>query len=76
MARLQSALEESQKKLVPALQGMSDDALAADVPQKFKRPPLMGSVGDALARLCYHEGYHNGQIGILRRLAGKEGAIK
>jgi len=74
--RLKSALEESQKKLVPALQGLSDAALAADVPEKFKRPPLMGSVGDALARLCYHEGYHNGQIGILRRLAGKEAAIK
>jgi len=36
----------------------------------------MGTVGDALARLCYHEGYHNGQIGIPRRLAGKEAAIK
>ncbi len=76
LSRLKSALEESQKKLVPALQALSDEALAADVPEKFKRPPLTGSVGDALARLCYHEGYHNGQIGILRRLAGKEGAIK
>ena len=76
LARLKSALEESQKKLIAALQGASDDALAADVPEQFKRPPLMGTVGDALARLCYHEGYHNGQIGILRRLAGKEGAIR
>ena len=74
--RLRSALAESQKKLVPALQGLSDEALAADVPEKFKRPPLTGSLGDALARLCYHEGYHNGQIGLLRRLAGKESAIK
>ena len=74
--RLRSALQESQKKLVPALQGLSDATLAADVPEKLKRPPLSGSVGDALARLCYHEGYHNGQIGILRRLVGKEAAIK
>ena len=74
--RLRSALEESQKKLVPALQGLSEEALAADVPEKLKRPPLTGSVADALARLAYHEGYHNGQIGILRRLAGKEAAIK
>ena len=74
--RLKSALEESQKKLVPALQGLSDATLAADVPEKLKRPPLMGTIGDALARLCYHEGYHNGQIGILRRLAGKAGAIR
>jgi len=76
LARLKSALEESQKKLIPALQGLSDETLAADVPEKFKRPPLTGSVGHALTRLCYHEGYHNGQIGILRRLAGKEGAIR
>jgi len=74
--RLKSALDESQKKLIPALQGLSDGALAAEVPEKFKRPPLTGTVGDALARLCYHEGYHNGQIGILRRLEGKEGAIR
>jgi uncharacterized damage-inducible protein DinB len=74
--RLKAALEESQKKLIPALQGMGDDVLAADVPEKFKRPPLTGSLGGALARLCYHEGYHNGQIGILRRLAGREAAIK
>jgi len=76
LALLKSALEESQKKLVPALQALSDEALAAPVPEKYKRPPLTGSVGDALTRLCYHEGYHNGQIGILRRLAGKEGAIR
>ncbi len=76
LERLKVALDESQKKLIPALQGLSDEALAADVPEKFKRPPLTGSVGDALARLCYHEGYHNGQIGLVRRLVGKESAIK
>ena len=76
LERLRAAFEESQKRLIPALQLLSDEALAADIPEKFKRPPLMGSVGDALTRLCYHEGYHNGQIGILRRLAGKEGAIR
>jgi len=41
----------------------------------MNRPPLTGSVGDALIRLHYHEGYHNGQIGLLRRIAGKDGAI-
>ncbi len=76
LAQLKSAFEDSQKKLVPALQSLSQEALAAPVPEKYKRPPLTGSVGDALVRLCYHEGYHNGQIGLLRRLAGKEGAIR
>jgi DinB superfamily len=76
LARLKLALEETHKKLIPTLQSLSDEALAAPVPEKFKRPPLTGTVGEALASLHYHEGYHNGQIGLLRRLAGREGAIK
>jgi uncharacterized damage-inducible protein DinB len=76
LERLKSALEETPKNLIPALQSLSDETLAAPVPEKFKRPPLTGTVGQALATLYYHEGYHNGQIGLLRRLAGKEGAIR
>ena len=74
--RLKLALEDSQNKLVPALLALSDAALAADAPEKIKRPTVPETMGGALARLCYHEGYHNGQIGILRRLAGKEGTIR
>ena len=55
---------------------LSDNALTSPVPGPYNRPPLTGSLGDALVRLHYHEGYHNGQIGLLRRIAGKEGAIK
>ena len=75
-ARLKSALEETQQRLIAALQAVSEETLAKEVPEEFRRPPLLGSVGQALAKLSYHEGYHNGQIGILRRLAGKEAAIK
>ena len=74
--KLKAALDESQKKLIPAIQALSDETLAGPVPEKFKRPPLSSTVGQALATLNYHEAYHNGQIGLLRRLAGKEGAIK
>ncbi|HZM11058.1 MAG TPA: DinB family protein [Candidatus Limnocylindrales bacterium] len=76
LARLKSAFEETQQRLIPALQALSDATLSAEVPEQFRRPPLMGTVGQALVRLGYHEGYHNGQIGILRRMAGKESAIK
>ena len=34
------------------------------------------TVGDALSALIWHEGYHAGQIGTLRRLAGKPGALQ
>jgi len=34
------------------------------------------SVGDMLVTLAFHEAYHAGQLGVLRRVAGKAGAIK
>ncbi len=73
---LRGLLNDSQQQLIPALAALADEDLAAPVPEQHRRPPLTGSVGEALLRLHYHEGYHNGQIGLLRRLAGKEGAIK
>lgn len=76
LVRLKGAFEETQQRLIPALQGLSDVTLSADVPEQFRRPPLTGTVGQAFVRLGYHEGYHNGQIGLLRRMAGKEAAIK
>jgi DinB superfamily len=74
--RLKSALDETQQRLIPALNALSAESLSVDVPEQFRRPPLLGTVGQALTRLGYHEGYHNGQIGLLRRMAGKEAAIK
>ncbi len=76
LGTLRGLLSDTQHRLVPALAAMSDDALTQSVPEQLRRPPLTGSVAEALIRLHYHEGYHNGQIGLLRRLAGKEGAIK
>jgi len=75
LATLRGLLEDSQQQLIPALAAMSEEDLAAPVPEAMRRPPLTGSMGDAFVRLAYHEGYHNGQIGLLRRLAGKAGAI-
>jgi uncharacterized damage-inducible protein DinB len=76
LATLRGLLDDSQQVLLPALAALSDNALASPVPEPYNRPPLTGSLGDALVRLHYHEAYHNGQIGLLRRIAGKEGAIK
>ena len=76
LATLRGLLDDSQQQLIPALAVMPDEALAGPVPEPYRRPPLTGSLGDALTRLHYHEGYHNGQMGLLRRMAGKEGAIR
>lgn len=65
----------SQERLDAALSSASNEQLAAPVPEgvpKFGD----GTVGTALAMLHFHEAYHIGQTGLLRRLAGKPGAIK
>ncbi len=76
LATLRGLLADSQQQLIPGLAAMSDDALARPVPEPYNRSPLTGSIVDAFARLHYHESYHNGQIGLLRRIAGKDGAIR
>jgi hypothetical protein len=34
------------------------------------------TVGSLLAALAFHEAYHVGQTGILRRVIGREGVVK
>ncbi len=34
------------------------------------------TVGSLLAGLAFHEAYHTGQLGILRRVSGADGAVK
>ena len=75
ISMLRGWLADSQQRLIPALAALPDEKLRLAVPEPLRRPPLTGTVGDALARLAAHESYHNGQIGLLRRLAGKPGAI-
>ncbi len=55
-------LNESQKKIE---EGVSNTDFSSN-PDKLKQ----------LAFYAFHEAYHVGQTGILRRIAGKEGAIK
>jgi hypothetical protein len=75
LGTLRGLLADSQQQLLPALVALSHEALELPVPEAIRRPPLTGSIGTALARLAFHESYHNGQLGLLRRLAGKPGAI-
>jgi hypothetical protein len=76
LATLRGMLSDAHQQLIPALTVMTEHQLAANVPEEFNRPPLAGPIELALARLSFHESYHAGQIGLLRRIAGKEGAIK
>ena len=51
-------------------------------PEELAKPlpggpdPILGdTVGSALSALAWHEGYHSGQIGYLRRVLGKPGVL-
>ena len=62
------ALDRSQERLAAGLSRLSDQDLGPD--------DVKESLGRKLAFFQFHEAYHAGQLGLLRRVAGKEGAIK
>jgi hypothetical protein len=68
LERLEADLDETQVRIRAVLPGIAPERLAA--------PAFFGTVGFTLAFLVFHEGYHSGQLGILRRLLGKPGKIK
>jgi uncharacterized damage-inducible protein DinB len=72
---LRRRYQAMQEPLVRIIEGMSPEALASKPPRKFTGDPNE-TVGSNLATLVFHECYHVGQTGVLRRLAGKPGVIK
>jgi len=54
---------------------MSPETLAAKPPRNMTGDPNE-TVGTNLAVFAFHESYHVGQTGVLRRVAGKPGVIK
>jgi uncharacterized damage-inducible protein DinB len=64
-----------QEPLVSAIKGMPPEVLAAKPPHPLTGEPNE-TVGSSLATFVFHECYHVGQTGVLRRLVGKPGVIK
>ena len=64
-----------QEPLVRAIGSMSAEVLAAKPPRNMTGDPNE-TVGSNLATFVFHESYHVGQTGVLRRVAGKPGVIK
>ena len=71
--RLLEDFDHTQALLQDGLDRATDAALAAP---GGRSPVGELDVGRYLAFLQFHEAYHIGQIGVLRRLAGREGAIR
>ena len=75
MAEILDGYSESQKAILAALGELSDEDLEAKSPLSFFKGGKE-TIGSALAAFAFHEAYHIGQTGVLRRIAGKAGAIK
>jgi len=65
---MSAALDRSQEQVQGALAELSDERLGETRGEN--------TVGELLYGLSFHEAYHAGQTGVLRRVAGKEGALK
>lgn len=65
---LVQAFVDAQGRIEAALLGMSDERFAELV--AAEKPP------ENPAMLQFHEAYHIGQLGLLRRIVGKSGAIQ
>jgi uncharacterized damage-inducible protein DinB len=64
-----------QEPLVNGLNGMSAETMEKPAPFSPTNNPNE-TIGTLLASLAFHEAYHVGQTGVLRRVAGKEGVVK
>jgi hypothetical protein len=69
LGELRDALGRSQAVVLPELERVTPERL-------LERATETMTVGERLAFMGFHEGYHAGQVGALRRALGKPGAIK
>ncbi|HJQ38892.1 MAG TPA: DinB family protein [Thermoanaerobaculia bacterium] len=68
------AFRETHERILAGVASLSDEELAAPAP--FSPGGGPETLGTLLMKSTVHEGYHLGQTAILRRVVGKEGAIK
>jgi hypothetical protein len=73
---LLTAWDETVKRVDAGLAGLTPEALDRPAPQGSGPSEPGDKVRDTLGVLMFHQGYHAGQTGVLRRLVGKAGAIK
>lgn len=66
-----------------AVQGPLEDGIHSLTVEKMLQPASFSptdnsseTIGSILAAILFHEAYHSGQMGILRRVIGKPGVIK
>jgi hypothetical protein len=75
LGELKRRFKATQEPLVRGLAEMSAEAMARPAPFSPTGNPNE-TMGSLLVSFVFHEAYHVGQTGLLRRVVGKEGAIK
>ncbi len=73
MAEVHEVWQEITPLFVGALENATDEQLSAAAPRDFPIPDK--SVRGAILFLAFHESYHVGQMGYLRKCLGKEGLV-
>jgi uncharacterized damage-inducible protein DinB len=71
---LLSAWNQAIERIDAGLVGLSPDALDRPVPSPTGNPDE--TIRSLLTTIMFHQAYHAGQTAVLRRIAGKEGAIR
>lgn len=72
---LLAAWDETTQRINAGLTGLTSEILDRPAPHSPSGNPNE-TVRSLLATIFFHQAYHAGQTGVLRRLAGKEGAIR
>ena len=75
LGELRRRYQTMQEPLVRSIGSLSPDVLASKPPRNVTGDPNETG-GSNLATFVFHESYHVGQTGVLRRVAGKPGVIK
>ena len=72
---LLAAWDDANDRVDAGLAGVAPDVLDKPVPQHSPTKNPNETVGSLLTTILFHQAYHAGQTGLLRRIAGKSGAI-
>jgi uncharacterized damage-inducible protein DinB len=72
---LRAVWDRAAERVDTGLASLDPDALDRPAPFSPSGDPNE-TVGSLLATVFFHQAYHAGQAGVLRRVAGKEGAIR
>ncbi len=75
LTRLMAAWDEAAQRMEAGLEKLTPEALDQPAPWSPTKNPEE-TVGSLLSIMFFHQAYHTGQTGLLRRMAGKEGALK